>query len=120
MPHRRRITIQNPEADPEADPKTNPEANPEGFLTEERAAELFAKSLNEVLPALVTQIAQAIHGDANPPPSPPPAGGGDGPEPVIVPILNNPPLLNDPLAAIAPRKPCTFQTFSRCTPPTFN
>ena len=53
-PRRQRVTRQNPEG--------NPEANPEGFLTEERAAELFAKSLNDVLPALVTQIAQAIHG----------------------------------------------------------
>src|ERR1043166_5025299 len=118
MPPRRRITIQNPEADPEADPEINPEANPEGFLTEGRAAELFAKTLNDVLPALVTQIAQAIHGEANPPPSPPPVGGGgDGPEPhVIIRIPNDPPIQNAP---IAPIKRCTFQTFSRCNPPTF-
>lgn len=111
MPPRRRVTRQNPGGDPEA--------NPGGFLNREQVVELFAESMNNILPALVTQISQAIHANVNPPPSPPPVGGDNGPEPHIVPIPINPPLLKNPPAATAPRKACTFQTFSRCNPPKF-
>src|ERR1043166_2464241 len=100
MPPRRRTR---------ANPGDGPEANPGGFLNREQVAELFAESINNILPALVTQIAQAINPNANPPPE---GGGGDGPEPhIIIPVQNDP---------IVPPKRCTFQTFTRCSPPSFN